>query len=131
MEIKINKEIREYTESIFFGLSLRQLIFALLAVAAAIGLFFSLRSVLHIEVLGWVCIVGAFPFGALGFIRYNGMPFEKLAAAIIRSVVLMPEHLVFRSDNLMMRLMESNIKTHRKDMKRRDDKDITTKTETR
>ena len=31
MEVKINKEIREYSESIFFGLNLRQLIFSLLA----------------------------------------------------------------------------------------------------
>ena len=29
MEVKINKEIREYSESIFFGLNLRQLIFSL------------------------------------------------------------------------------------------------------
>lgn len=27
MEVKINKEIRNYTESMFFGLSLRQFIF--------------------------------------------------------------------------------------------------------
>ncbi|WP_278452138.1 PrgI family protein [Thomasclavelia spiroformis] len=27
MEVKINKEIREYTESIFFGLTMRQCFF--------------------------------------------------------------------------------------------------------
>ncbi len=31
MEVKINKEIRNYTESMFFGLSLRQFIFSVLA----------------------------------------------------------------------------------------------------
>ena len=35
MEVRINKEVRDYQESLFFGLSLRQLIFALLAVAVA------------------------------------------------------------------------------------------------
>ena len=30
MEVKINREIRNYTESMFFGLSLRQLIFSAL-----------------------------------------------------------------------------------------------------
>ena len=34
MEVRINKEIRDYQESMFFGLSLRQCIFSLLAVAA-------------------------------------------------------------------------------------------------
>ena len=36
MEVKINREIRDYTESMFFGLSLRQLIFSALAVAVAV-----------------------------------------------------------------------------------------------
>lgn len=30
MEIKINREIREYKENMFFGLSLRQLVFSVL-----------------------------------------------------------------------------------------------------
>ena len=38
MEVKINREIRNYTESVFFGLSLRQLVFSVLAVGVAIGL---------------------------------------------------------------------------------------------
>ena len=43
MEVKINREIRNYTESMFFGLSLRQLIFSALAVAVAVGLYFLMR----------------------------------------------------------------------------------------
>ena len=31
MEVKINREIRNYTESMFFGLSLRQFIFSVFA----------------------------------------------------------------------------------------------------
>ena len=38
MEVRINKEVRNYQESLFFGLSLRQLLFALLAVAVACAL---------------------------------------------------------------------------------------------
>ena len=40
MEVKINKEIRDYTEAIFFGLSLRQFIFSVLACGIAVGLYF-------------------------------------------------------------------------------------------
>ena len=36
MEVRINKEVRDYQESLFFGLSLRQFLFALLAVLAAV-----------------------------------------------------------------------------------------------
>jgi len=40
LEVKINKEIRDYTEAIFFGLSLRQFIFSALACGIAVGLYF-------------------------------------------------------------------------------------------
>ena len=43
MEVKINREIRNYTESMFFGLSMRQFVFSLLAVGVAVGLYFLLR----------------------------------------------------------------------------------------
>ena len=42
MEVKINREIRNYTESMFFGLSLRQFVFSLLAVGVAVLLYFVL-----------------------------------------------------------------------------------------
>ena len=74
LEIKINKEIREYSESIFFGLSLRQFVCAILAVAATVGSYFGLRNYLGDNATSWVCIVGAAPFAALGFLRYNGIP---------------------------------------------------------
>ncbi len=44
MEVKINKEIRNYTESMFFGLSMRQFLFSVLACGVAVGLFFLLRG---------------------------------------------------------------------------------------
>ena len=43
MEIKINKEIRAYRETLFFGLSVRQFICSVLAVGAAVGLYFGLN----------------------------------------------------------------------------------------
>ena len=57
MEIKINKEIREYTESVFFGLSFRQFIFSILACGVAIGLYFLLNPYLGTETLSWVCVL--------------------------------------------------------------------------
>ena len=38
MEVKINREIRNYTEAMFFGLSMRQLIFSALACVVAVVL---------------------------------------------------------------------------------------------
>ena len=40
MEVKINREIKDYNETIFFGLSVRQFLFALLACGAPVGVYF-------------------------------------------------------------------------------------------
>lgn len=99
MEIKINQEIKEYNETMFFGLSVRQFLFALLACGAAVGIYFGCRSFLETETLSWLCMLGAAPFAALGFIKYNGMPAEQIARAWIRSELLMPRHLTFTGKN--------------------------------
>lgn len=91
MEVKINKEIRNYTESIFFGLSMRQLVFSLVACGVAVGLYFILRPYLGVETLSWLCILGAAPFAVLGFVTYHGMSAEKFIWAWLRSEVIEPK----------------------------------------
>ncbi|MDG0810331.1 PrgI family protein [Cohnella rhizosphaerae] len=99
MEVKINREIRAYTESLFFGLSLRQFFFSVLAVGAAIGLYFGLRSHLGVETVSWLCVLGAAPCAALGFIQHHGMTAEQWLWAYIKSEFLMPRRLVFHPKN--------------------------------
>lgn len=78
MEIKINREIRDYKENIFFGLSLRQLIFSLLACGVAVGIYLGLRDALGTETVSWLCILGAAPFAAMGFVKYHGIDGRKV-----------------------------------------------------
>ncbi|MBR1741755.1 MAG: PrgI family protein [Lachnospiraceae bacterium] len=77
MEVKINREIREYTEAMFFGLSMRQFVFSVLACGIAVALYFFLRPYLDMETISWMCVLGAAPFTAIGFIRYHGMNAEQ------------------------------------------------------
>ena len=46
------KEIRDYQESIFFGLSTRQFLCSLLAVGVAVGIYFGLRPFVGNEEVG-------------------------------------------------------------------------------
>ena len=108
MEVRINKEVRNYQESLFFGLSLRQLLFALLAVAVEVGVYFGLRPVLGNGEIGWVCVLAAFPFALGGFFQYNGMTLERFLLAYIRSEFLFPRRLVFRSDNIYAKALENS-----------------------
>ena len=71
IEIKIPKEVRDYHETIFFGLNTRQFICSLLALGVAVGVYFLLRPLLGTEEVGWVCILAAAPFAACGFFSYH------------------------------------------------------------
>ncbi len=108
MEVRINKEVRDYQESIFFGLSLRQLLFALLAVLVAVGVYFGLKDIVGSGEIGWICVLAAFPFALGGFFTYNGMTFERFLLAVIRSELLYPRKLVFKSENLYAKVMENS-----------------------
>ena len=110
MEIKVNKEIGNYTESVFFGLSLRQFIFSALACGVAVVLYFLLREHFGIETLSWVCILGAAPFELLGFVKYNGMNAEEFVIAWIKSEILMPRVLFFKPYNFYEELLKQEIK---------------------
>lgn len=115
MEVKINREIRNYTESMFFGLSMRQFFFSVLACGGAVGLYFLLRPYLGMETVSWVCILGAAPFAALGFFKYHRMTAEQFLWAWFKSEFLIPKKLVFRSENLYYELLKGEIEAREKE----------------
>ncbi len=115
MEVRINKEIRDYTEAVFFGLNIRQLIFSGLACGVAVGIYFGLRKPLGTEVVSWLCILGAAPFAALGFIKYHGMTAEKALWALIKSELLMPKRLVSKPTNAYYDAFTDTIKKTQKE----------------
>ena len=98
LELKINPEIRDYTESVFFGLSIRQFIFSALAVLIAVGLYFLLKPGLGMETLSWVCTLGAAPFAALGFFKYHGMTAEQFLVVWFRDAILEPRVLTLEEE---------------------------------
>lgn len=77
MEVKMNKEIRDYQESMFMGLDLRQCVCSVLAILTAIGIYFGMRDITGQEITGWLCVLGAAPFAACGFFKYHGMTAEQ------------------------------------------------------
>lgn len=115
MEVKINREIRNYTESIFFGLSLRQSIFSLLAIIVAVLLGFAFRGKVHTEVLSWICVFGAAPFALMGFVTYHGMTAEQFAWAWLQSEVLEPHYYHNAPRNTYYELLKGCIESKEKE----------------
>lgn len=117
MEVRINREIRDYTESMFFGLSLRQFFFSVLACGVAVGIYLGLNPILGTETTSWLCIVAAFPFAVMGFLKYNGMTAEKFIWAWIKSTFMIPKVLTFGNTNYYYSMLEEG--SHETAKKRR------------
>lgn len=114
-EIKINKEIRDYTESIFFGLSLRQSIFSIIACIIACSLYFLCKDRLGTEMTSWLCMLGAAPFAAFGFIRFQGMYTEDIVKTALYSFLLSSTNLINKPFDLYEEIFNSIINQSRKE----------------
>ena len=100
IEVKIPKEIRAHRETIFFGLSARQFICAVLAVGLAAGIYLGLGGIIGKEAASWLCLLAAAPVAIAGFFHYNGMTLEQFLWAFIKSEILCAGARRFDSVNL-------------------------------
>ncbi|MCR5019984.1 PrgI family protein [Ruminococcus sp.] len=84
IEIRIPKEIKNYREKLFFGLTLRQCICTAIALLICVPIYIFGNRFLPQEAVSWVVILIAVPLMFTGFFRYNDMAFEQFALEIIR-----------------------------------------------
>lgn len=75
----------------------------------AVGIYLGLNPILGTETTSWLCIVAAFPFAAMGFLKYNGMTAERFIAVWIKSTFMIPKMLTFGNTNYYYKtLVEEN-----------------------
>ena len=100
----------------------------MLSVYSLISLLIFTSNYRGIETLSWVCVLGAAPFAALGFIKYNGMTAEKFVAAWIKSMILTPKRLTFKPINLyyedLKNIENRKVKKERKNKNKEDSQSI-------
>lgn len=99
IEIKIPKEIRIYQDKLFFGLNLRQTICVAAAIGINVPLYWYLRNTIGEHVASWMLIAGTLPWIGIGFIRINGIPFERIAFSALRQI-LFPRVYVYQTENI-------------------------------
>lgn len=122
MQLKINKEIRDFKESIFFGLSIRQFIFSAFACGIAVFLYYTFIAKLGMELTSWVCMIGALPFAAIGFVTIQGMTFERFLIELYRSTLLHFYSLEYVPYNYFYELTKKRIENIRKESIKTNDK---------
>ena len=107
MEIKVNKEVRDYTESIFLGLSFRQFLFSIIACVVAVIIYLSCVDVLGMETTSWLCMLGAAPFASLGFITFQKMNAEQILITAWHSFLLSNRNLIDKPFNLYYEMFKN------------------------
>ena len=71
------------------------------------------------EITSWLCILGAAPFAAIGFISYQSMTMEKIIYEIFRSLLLKKAELLDKPFNLYYELAKPIIKKQIKENTKR------------
>lgn len=84
--VKIPKEIEDYQEKIFFGLSARKLISFAAALVCAALVFVVCKFLIgmSVEVSGYLVMFAVIPPLAFGFFRKNGYYFEEYLPLLLR-----------------------------------------------
>ena len=84
IEIRIPKEIKNYREKLFFGLTLRQSICTAIALLICVPIYIFGNRFLPQEAISWIVILIAVPLMFTGFFRYNDMAFEQFVLEVVR-----------------------------------------------
>ena len=124
MEVKINKEVRDYTESLFMGLSMRQCIYSAIACVIAVIIYYQFNPLLGLEITSWLCILGALPLAALGFISIQSMTAGQIVATAYYSFLLSRRQLVDKPFNLYMKMYGELIERYTKEALGKNDKKL-------
>ena len=68
-----------------------------------------------------MCILGAAPFAAIGFLKYHGMNAEQFVAAWIKSEFMLPKKLTFCPTNTYYEMLKSSIENKEKEVLKNND----------
>ena len=78
----IPQDVTEYKEQFFFGLTIRQFVCGIAMIALAVLTFLIGKKFIPTDILMYIVIIEVAPLAAVGFMKYNGMPFEKFASTL-------------------------------------------------
>ncbi len=99
LEIKMNKDISKYKETLFFGLTVRQFFCSAAAILMAVGSYLIFLPFLGKELMSWLCILCAMPFAIAGFFHFNGLTLERFLWEWFKTCVLYPRERGWQSTN--------------------------------
>ena len=76
MNDEIGPDLREISETIWFGLNMRQLISSVTGIVLAVMIWMLCRDRLGQQYTSWLCCAAVAPCACIGFVKVQGQPFE-------------------------------------------------------
>lgn len=125
----VPQDVTEYKEQFFFGMNSRQLIYSVLMIAPVVLTFLVGSKFISTDILVYITIFEIAPLAAVGFLKYNGMGFEKIAATVMdfyvsnqrRRMEYIPEEMQIHDAvrEIYIRQLEEDRRAEKKNMKRK------------
>lgn len=123
----IPQDVTEYKERFFLGMTGRQIVCVALMIILAVGTFLIGGSFVTTDVLIYLIVFEVAPLAAIGFLKYNGMGFEKLIMQVIyfyignqrRKISYLPEETEIHDKvrEIALSAAEAEVKKKRRDSK--------------
>lgn len=117
MNHKIGPDLREFSETVFFGLNMRQLISSLVGIALSVTIWLTLCDRLGQQYTSWLCCAAVAPCACIGFIKVQGQSFERFAVSWIKYRFLESHKLRYRSNDINALLLAKRLNTVVKERK--------------
>ena len=127
----VPQDVTEYKEQFFFGMNSRQLICSVLMIVVAVLVFLVGSKFISTDtdILVYITIALIAPLAAVGFLKYNGMGFEKIAATVAefyvsnqrRRMEYLPDEIEIHDTvrKIYIQQLEEERKAEKKNMKRK------------
>ncbi|MBP3854072.1 MAG: PrgI family protein [Ruminiclostridium sp.] len=98
--VQMPKDLTKVKTKVAFNLTKRQIICFGLAAVCAVPTYFLTRETIGNMAAMLLLIVIAMPFFLLAMYEKNGLPFEKIAKAVIKSRFLRPKVRPYKTENV-------------------------------
>lgn len=105
MNDEIGPDLREISETIWFGLNMRQLISSVTGIVLAVMIWMLCRDRLGQQYTSWLCCAAVAPCACIGFVKVQGQPFERFALSLLKFAFLESKELPFRSNDINVTLL--------------------------
>lgn len=78
----VPQDVTEYKEQFFLGMTGRQIVCVVLMIALAVVTFLIGNNFVTTDILTYLVVLEVAPLAAVGFLKYNGMGFEKIIVKV-------------------------------------------------